>query len=120
MLPESSPVQEVVNHAEEEPAPSRYRQGRWDLEEHRLFLMGNKDHPGKWAHIAANYVKTRSMQQVASHAQKYFMHLARQQEKPPRRVPKGKKKSIFYTTLDDDDDDHQQPPHDGHDVPLNP
>ncbi|MED6150244.1 hypothetical protein PIB30_070500 [Stylosanthes scabra] len=111
-LPESPPVNQA-----EEAAPSRYRQGRWDLEEHRLFLRGNEDHPGEWAHIAANYVKTRSMQQVASHAQKYFIHLAQQQEKPPRRVPKGKKKSIFDTTLDDGDDDHQQPPHHGHDVP---
>lgn len=45
--------------------------GRWKEEEHHLFEKGLKKHgKGKWKKIAAEFVKTRTAAQVASHAQK--------------------------------------------------
>jgi len=46
---------------------------------------------GEWTNIARNVVKSRTPSQVASHAQKYYKHLA---------LPnKGKRKSIYDIKL---------------------
>ncbi|XLR36232.1 hypothetical protein S83_064132 [Arachis hypogaea] len=53
----------------------RKRGVQWTEEEHKLFLVGlQKVRKGDWRGISRNYVKTRTPTQVASHAQKYFLH----------------------------------------------
>ena len=50
--------------------------GAWKKEEHRLFLLGlQKLGKGDWSGISRLYVPTRIAQQVASHAQKYFLNV---------------------------------------------
>ncbi|XP_010468103.1 PREDICTED: transcription factor DIVARICATA-like [Camelina sativa] len=45
----------------------------WTEEEHRLFLAGlNQYGKGEWKMISRDFVKTRNLVQVASHAQKYY------------------------------------------------
>ena len=53
--------------------------GRWTNEEHKRFLVALKMYAqGDWAKIA-EYVETRTVVQVRSHAQKYFLALKRKQ-----------------------------------------
>ena len=56
---------------------------RWTEEEHMSFLRGMREtvprvpgHKGDWISISQKYVPTRTPQQIASHAQKYFNQLA--------------------------------------------
>ena len=54
----------------------------WSVEEHQLFLKGLETHgKGSWKHIHNNFVKTRTCSQVASHAQKHFLRIARKEAK---------------------------------------
>lgn len=55
------------------------RIGRWTLEEHKNFLYGYQIHGKSWKQVAS-YVKTRSVVQVRTHAQKYFQKLQKQGE----------------------------------------
>lgn len=48
------------------------RNGRWTSEEHGLFLKGLQLYGKDWKMIS-NLVKTRSLVQIRTHAQKYFM-----------------------------------------------
>eukprot|EP01041_Mallomonas_annulata_P006145 gene6145-12450_t len=48
--------------------------GRWTKEEHKLFLEGLAVHGKAWRKIARS-IKTRSVIQVRTHAQKYFMKM---------------------------------------------
>lgn len=50
--------------------------GRWTSEEHRLFLEGLRLHGKGWKKIAA-VIKTRTVVQIRTHAQKYFQKLAK-------------------------------------------
>jgi len=50
--------------------------GRWTGEEHSRFLQGLQEHGKVWKSIAT-VVKTRSIVQVRTHAQKYFMKINR-------------------------------------------
>ncbi|XP_057523505.1 transcription factor SRM1-like [Amaranthus tricolor] len=53
----------------------------WTVLEHKLFLAGlEKFGKGSWKSIS-RLLKTRSSSQVASHAQKYFARLKREEEK---------------------------------------
>ncbi|TKY57959.1 Transcription factor DIVARICATA [Spatholobus suberectus] len=48
---------------------------QWSEEEHKKFLVGLKKlGKGDWRGIAKSFVTTRTPSQVASHAQKYFLH----------------------------------------------
>nr|GMD57946.1 transcription factor DIVARICATA-like [Ipomoea batatas] len=70
---------------------------QWTAEEHKRFLEGlNRYGKGDWKSIARQCVKTRSATQVASHAQKYFIHL----EKDAKNRTK-KRSSIYDVSLDD-------------------
>jgi len=50
--------------------------GRWTAEEHRLFLQGLDEHGKGWKKIAA-LIKSRTVVQIRTHAQKYFQKLAK-------------------------------------------
>lgn len=50
--------------------------GRWTAEEHRLFLQGLEQHGKGWKKIAS-LIKTRTVVQIRTHAQKYFQKLAK-------------------------------------------
>ena len=71
----------AVTHNPEQPSapPPQLVQenyGRWTAEEHRLFLQGLEQHGKGWKKIAT-LVKTRTMVQIRTHAQKYFQKLAK-------------------------------------------
>ena len=48
--------------------------GRWTREEHHMFLKGLEMHGKGWKKIAA-FIKTRTVVQIRTHAQKYFLKL---------------------------------------------
>ncbi|KAL7554580.1 hypothetical protein ACHAWF_019042 [Thalassiosira exigua] len=67
------------------PAPAQASQpqghvaentGRWTAEEHRLFLQGLEQHGKGWKKIAT-LIKSRTVVQIRTHAQKYFQKLAK-------------------------------------------
>nr|QSD99659.1 MYB family transcription factor [Melilotus albus] len=83
----------ILNTAESVPEAKRGRRERihWTEDEHVLFLKGlNKYGCGHWKDISKEFVVTKTPIQIASHAQKYFIHL-NATEKEKRR------KSIFDT-----------------------
>lgn len=53
--------------------------GRWTSEEHNIFLEGLKLHGKGWKAIA-QMIKTRTVVQIRTHAQKYFQKLAKAQQ----------------------------------------
>mmetsp|Transcript_17566 Transcript_17566/g.30973 ORF Transcript_17566/g.30973 Transcript_17566/m.30973 type:complete len:667 (-) Transcript_17566:429-2429(-) len=53
--------------------------GRWTAEEHRLFLQGLEQHGRGWKKIAT-LIKSRTVVQIRTHAQKYFQKLAKARE----------------------------------------
>ncbi|CAK4632724.1 hypothetical protein AeMF1_011975 [Aphanomyces euteiches] len=58
--------------------------GRWTRQEHERFLFGMKLFPnGPWKHVAV-IVKTRTVRQLRTHAQKYRAKLARHEKKLQR------------------------------------
>jgi SHAQKYF class myb-like DNA-binding protein len=50
--------------------------GRWTTEEHRLFLQGLEQHGKGWKKIAS-LIKSRTVVQIRTHAQKYFQKMAK-------------------------------------------
>ena len=48
--------------------------GRWTQEEHDLFLKGLKIYNKQWKSIA-DMIKSRTVVQIRTHAQKYFQRL---------------------------------------------
>jgi len=50
--------------------------GRWTAEEHRLFLQGLELHGKGWKKIAS-LIKSRTVVQIRTHAQKYFQKLSK-------------------------------------------
>lgn len=50
--------------------------GRWTAEEHRLFLQGLEQHGKGWKKIAS-LIKSRTVVQIRTHAQKYFQKLTK-------------------------------------------
>lgn len=53
--------------------------GRWTAEEHEMFLEAINQFGREWDKVQA-VVKTRSLAQVRSHAQKYFLKLSKNEE----------------------------------------
>ncbi|XP_026459485.1 transcription factor SRM1-like [Papaver somniferum] len=67
----------------------------WTAQEHRDFLLGLTERGrGDWRGISRDFVKSRTPGQVASHAQKYFIHI---NTKPNKKV--RKRSSIHDTPL---------------------
>lgn len=58
---------------------SESNQGRWSAEEHRLFIEAVNQFGREWDKVQS-VVKTRSLAQVRSHAQKYFLKLSRSED----------------------------------------
>lgn len=56
--------------------PAGENTGRWTAEEHRLFLQGLEQHGKGWKKIAS-LIKSRTVVQIRTHAQKYFQKLAK-------------------------------------------
>ena len=50
--------------------------GRWTADEHRLFLQGLEQHGKGWKKIAT-LIRSRTVVQIKTHAQKYFQKLAK-------------------------------------------
>ena len=57
-------------------------QGRWTDEEHHLFLAGMKEHSKDWFKVS-EFVKYRSVVQVRSHAQKFFLRKNSKKKEQP-------------------------------------
>lgn len=53
--------------------------GRWTREEHQLFVQGLESFGKAWKKIA-NLIKTRTVVQIRTHAQKYFLKLAKSRQ----------------------------------------
>jgi|GEM_PF-2516977 SHAQKYF class myb-like DNA-binding protein len=81
----ASPRRRPVSHKHSPPVPKvrpEKNSGKWSTEEHQQFLNGLEEFsPGHWSKIAERYVPTRTRQQTASHAQKYFKKAARRRKK---------------------------------------
>ena len=83
-VPPPAPTSEATTR---KPAPTRKPRkkrhsgmgentGRWTAEEHRLFLQGLEQHGKGWKKIAS-LIKSRTVVQIRTHAQKYFQKLAK-------------------------------------------
>lgn len=55
------------------------RHGRWTSDEHHLFIQAINQFGREWDKVQS-VVKTRSLAQIRSHAQKYFLKLSRSEE----------------------------------------
>jgi len=71
--------------------------GRWQSEEHEVFLKGLNEHGKQWKKIAM-MIKTRSVVQVRTHAQKYFQKLLKNEKKEDGRSGKERSSSILSTS----------------------
>eukprot|EP00295_Goniomonas_pacifica_P029748 CAMPEP_0175936352 /NCGR_PEP_ID=MMETSP0108-20121206/21562_1 /TAXON_ID=195067 ORGANISM="Goniomonas pacifica, Strain CCMP1869" /NCGR_SAMPLE_ID=MMETSP0108 /ASSEMBLY_ACC=CAM_ASM_000204 /LENGTH=290 /DNA_ID=CAMNT_0017260421 /DNA_START=10 /DNA_END=882 /DNA_ORIENTATION=- len=70
----------------------------WTEEEHRIFLSGLKKYGrGNWRLLSTELLPSRTPSQIASHAQKYFLHLSAKTNKRPR-------KSLFEWVLDPEEE----------------
>lgn len=70
-----APVPHLKNVAPAAQA-STENTGRWTAEEHRLFLQGLEQHGKGWKKIAS-LIRSRTVVQIRTHAQKYFQKLAK-------------------------------------------
>ena len=86
----SSPKGSVVGKGKENT-------GRWQAEEHEIFLKGLNEHGKQWKKIAV-MIKTRSVVQVRTHAQKYFQKLLKNEKKEDGRLGKERASSILSTS----------------------
>eukprot|EP01036_Dinobryon_divergens_P011725 gene11725-15781_t len=70
---EEEPLQpfKVVQANSSKSITSIYREGRWDDDEHALFLRLTKIYRKNWK-MMASIIKTRTAVQIRTHAQKFF------------------------------------------------
>lgn len=61
--------------------PSSGRSGRWTKQEHEQFLQGLREYGKDWKRIGA-LITTRTVVQVRTHAQKYFLATKKQEADP--------------------------------------
>jgi SHAQKYF class myb-like DNA-binding protein len=70
-----SPIEDSIEgDAGDGGDPSKGTSGRWTVTEHLCFVEGVRRFHKSWRHIAA-MVPTRSVVQIRTHAQKFFMKL---------------------------------------------
>jgi SHAQKYF class myb-like DNA-binding protein len=60
--------------------------GRWTSEEHQMFLNGLDSYGKEWKKIA-ELIKTRTVVQIRTHAQKYFQKVAKAREQANEKIP---------------------------------
>ncbi len=72
------------------------RFGRWDAAEHRRFLEAMEKFGNSWK-LVCDYIKTRTADQIRSHAQKYYEGIKSRLIKEMKEDP-SKKKAIFVVT----------------------
>ena len=60
--------------------------GRWTSDEHQLFLNGLDSYGKEWKKIA-ELIKTRTVVQIRTHAQKYFQKVAKAREQANEAIP---------------------------------
>lgn len=88
------PGQEV-SAPDVDTSPGGKSAGRWTQEEHKLFLQGLEKHQKQWK-LIADLVKTRTVVQIRTHAQKYFQKLQK------KNLKEGKLNSLSLS-MDDAD-----------------
>ncbi|EGZ28576.1 hypothetical protein PHYSODRAFT_343892 [Phytophthora sojae] len=84
IAPAPADEEEAEQEAENTPASTRsggaatqsIRGGRWTADEHERFLEGFRIHGHKWKRVQ-QVVRTRSVTQVRTHAQKYLLKVAK-------------------------------------------
>ncbi|KAL8161378.1 hypothetical protein V2J09_012867 [Rumex salicifolius] len=71
--PDFIPAAKQVRSAPEHGRRPTRKIRRWTTREHVLFLTGLRDYGNDWVRISKELMPTRSANQIASHAQKYFI-----------------------------------------------
>lgn len=74
-------------------------QGRWTADEHSLFLSGLQKYNKQWKQIA-ELVKTRTVVQIRTHAQKYFQKMDKMKDGKMGKPVAGSSTSekVYYTS----------------------
>ena len=95
-IPPPSSASSVSSMGESSATQIKYKEntGRWLTEEHEVFLKGLDQHGKQWKKIAL-MIKTRSVVQVRTHAQKYFQKLLKGDKKEDGRLGKERTSSII-------------------------
>ena len=75
-------------------APGREATGRWTKQEHLLFLEGLKIHGKEWK-LVAGHVRTRTVVQTRTHAQKYFQKGEGDTMRAARSKTSGKRTTLL-------------------------
>ena len=92
----------IRNKTENHPVETNINNGRWELSEHKRFVEGLSKFNLNWKKIR-NYVETRSITQIRSHAQKYFNKLERETNKKStlntEAVPPSKSRSDKFPPI---------------------
>ena len=70
--------------------------GKWSSDEHERFLEAMNKYGNSWKDVAS-YIKTRSMAQIRSHAQKYYRQLASENLNAVKKEFSGRR-PIFVVT----------------------
>jgi len=95
----TSPVNSAQPQAPAQSLVNQFKPGRWSQEEHERFLRGFELYGHKWRKVR-DVVGTRTVTQVRTHAQKFFVKLKKQStmEKPtittPHKSPRAMLPSI--------------------------
>jgi len=76
MKQEEMTYSEELDDIEKNDGTSNINTGRWTREEHNMFLHGLETYGKEWKKIA-DLIKTRSVVQIRTHAQKYFQKVAK-------------------------------------------
>lgn len=83
--PEGSNDSQEQSDSESDGGPIKANTGRWTEAEHKLFLKGLETFPYRaWKKIAT-LIKTRTVVQIRTHAQKYYQKLEKEEAKMKER-----------------------------------
>lgn len=81
-----APTDEDDGDQDDEASGGSIRGGRWTADEHERFLAGFRIHGHKWKRVQ-QVVRTRSVTQVRTHAQKYLLKVAKLQAEKKEGKP---------------------------------